>query len=314
MTDPVISGSSGRPAIEDAAVQRSKTRAAAVSILANALLVVFKLVVGLLSGSISIISEAAHSASDLIAAFIAFFSVRAAARPADPRHHYGHEKVENVSGIVEALLIFAAAVVIIVESAQKLMHGVHLDHIWLAIGVMGASTVTNILVAEGLLYPVARRTESAALEADAAHHRTDVWTSAGVVIGLLLVKLTGLTWIDPLAAILVALLILYTAYELIISSGRVLLDETLPESELEMIRTCVRAHRGDLIVGYHRLRARRAGSRRYIDLHITVDERMSVGEADDVADHIAADIRSFLPNVDILVHVEPASSDREDGS
>ena len=102
---------------------------------------------------------------------------------------------------------------------------------------MAVSTVVNCLVAEGLLYPVARRTESAALEADAAHHRTDVWTSAGVVIGLIIVKLTGLTWIDPLAAILVALLILYTAYQLIISSGRVLLDETLPEYELEMIRT-----------------------------------------------------------------------------
>lgn len=314
MNDPIISSRSGQPTIEDAGVLRSKTRAAAVSIAANALLVVFKLIVGLLSGSISIISEAAHSASDLMAAFIAFFSVRAAARPADPRHHYGHEKVENVSGIVEALLIFAAAVLIIFEGAQKLIHGVHLDHIWLAIGVMGVSTVVNILVAEGLLYPVARRTESAALEADAAHHRTDVWTSAGVVIGLLIVKLTGLTWIDPLVAMLVALLILYTAYELIISSGRVLLDEALPESELEMIRACVKEHRGDLIVGYHRLRARRAGSRRHIDLHIEVDERMSVREAHDVAEHIETDIRRCLPNVDVLVHVEPASSKHDDGS
>jgi cation diffusion facilitator family transporter len=314
MDGPVISGSSRRTPAEGAAVLKSKTRAAAVSIAANALLVVFKLIVGLLSGSISIVSEAAHSASDLMAAFIAFFSVRAAARPADARHHYGHEKVENVSGIVEALLIFAAAVLIIFEGAQKLIHGVHLDHIWLAIGVMGVSTVVNIFVAEGLLYPVARRTESAALEADAAHHRTDVWTSAGVVVGLVIVKVTGLTWIDPLVAMLVALLILYTAYQLIISSGRVLLDETLPESELESIRNVVREHRGDLIVGYHQLRARRAGSRRHIDLHITVDERMSVGEAHDVAHHIAADIRACVPNVDVQVHVEPRSRDRVDGS
>jgi cation diffusion facilitator family transporter len=314
MDEPVISGSSRRTPTEDVRILRSKTRAAAVSVVSNSLLVVFKLIVGIMSGSISIISEAAHSASDLTAAFIALFSVRAASRPADPRHPYGHEKVENVSGIIEALLIFAAAVVIVFEGIQKLIHGVHLDHVWLAIGVMAVSAVANLFVSQGVLYPVARRTESAALEADAAHLRTDVYTSVGVAVGLLIVKLTGVSWIDPVAAIAVAMLILYTAYRLIVFSGRVLLDEALPESELEMIRACVKEHRGDLIVGYHRLRARRAGSRRHIDLHIEVDERMSVREAHDVAEHIETDIRRCLPNVDVLVHVEPASSKHEDGS
>jgi cation diffusion facilitator family transporter len=314
MSEPVTSSRSGQPTTEDARILRSKTRAAAVSIVSNSLLVVFKLVVGIMSGSISIISEAAHSASDLTAAFIAFFSVRAASRPADPGHPYGHEKVENVSGIVEALLIFAAAVVIVFEGIQKLINGVHLDHVWLAVGVMAVSAVANLFVSQGVLYPVARRTESAALEADAAHLRTDVYTSVGVAVGLLIVKLTGVSWIDPVAAIAVAILILYTAYRLIVFSGRVLLDETLPESELEMIRACVKEHRGDLIVGYHRLRARRAGSRRHIDLHIEVDERMSMREAHDVAEHITSDIRRCLPNVDVLVHVEPPSSKHEDGS
>ena len=314
MTDSVVGGNGGRPAVEDTALLRSKSRAAAVSVVSNSLLVLFKLVVGVFSGSISIISEAAHSASDLTAAFIAFFSVRAASRPADPRHPYGHEKVENVSGIVEALLIFAAAVVIVFEGIQKLINGVHLDHVWLAIGVMAVSAVANLMVSQFVLYPVARRTESAALEADAAHLRTDVYTSVGVAVGLFIVKLTGVNWIDPVAAIAVAVLILYTAYRLIVTSGRVLLDETLPESELEIIRGCVKEHRGDLIVGYHRLRARRAGSRRHIDLSIQVDERMSVLEAHDVAEHITADIRRCLPNVDVLVHVEPAASGHEDGS
>ena len=314
MNDHLVSRSGGRQAIEDPGILRSKARAAAVSVVSNSLLVVFKLIVGIMSGSISIISEAAHSASDLTAAFIAFFSVRAASRPADLRHPYGHEKVENVSGIIEALLIFAAAVVIVLEGIQKLIHGVHLDHVWLAIGVMAVSAVANLAVSQVVLYPVARRTESAALEADAAHLRTDVYTSVGVAIGLLIVKLTGVSWIDPVAAIAVAVLILYTAYRLIVFSGRVLLDEALPESELEMIRACVKEHRGDLIVGYHRLRARRAGSRRHIDLHIEVDERMSVREAHDVAEHIESDIRRCLPNVDVLVHVEPAPSKNEDDS
>lgn len=302
-----------RTSREEAAA-RSKTGAAALSVVSNSVLILLKFIVGLMSGSVSLLSEAAHSASDLVAAVIALFSVRAAARPADPRHHYGHEKVENVSGIIEALLIFGAAVVIVYEGISKLIHGGHIEHMWLAIGVMGTSAIANLVVSEGVLYPTARRTESAALEADAAHLRTDVLTSLGVVIGLLLVKFTGVTWLDPIAAIAIALVILHTAYRLIVSSGRVLLDEALPEVEMEAIRCCLREHRGDLIVGYHKLRARRAGSRRHIDLHVTVEERFTVSEAHDVAEHIATDIRQCLPNVDVLVHIEPDSHDREDGS
>jgi cation diffusion facilitator family transporter len=289
-----------------------KSRAAGLSVAANALLIVFKLVVGLISGSISIISEALHSASDLAAAVIAFYSVRMAAVPADERHHYGHEKVENVSGAVEALLIFAAAALIIFEGVQKLAHGVHLDHIWLGVAVMAVSAFVNLVLAVGIMYPVARRTDSAALKADAAHHLTDVYTSAGVAVGLTIVKLTGLRAFDPIAAIAIALLIIYTAYQITVESTRVLLDETLPDDELDVIRECVREHRGDLIAGYHKLRARRAGSRRHIDLHVTVDEHMSVGEAHDVAEHIEADIRDCIPNSDVLVHIEPRSRERKD--
>ncbi len=291
-----------------------KSRAAAVSIVSNTLLIVFKLVVGLLTGSIAIISEAVHSASDLVAALIAFFAVRRAAQPPDARHPYGHEKVENVSGVIEALLIIAAAAVIIFEAVRKLIEGVTIDFLWLGIAVMLVSGVVNLIVSKGVLYPVARRTQSAALEADAAHLLTDVYTSFGVAGSLLLVKLTGVELIDPVAAIAVATLIVHTGYRLVVGSTRVLLDETLTEEELDEIRRCVRDHRGDIIEGYHKLRARRAGSRRHIDLHITVDEHLTVGDAHDVAEHIAADIRDCIPNSDVLVHVEPRSHEREDGS
>jgi len=247
-----------------------------------------------------------------VAALIAFFSVRAAGKPADARHHYGHHKVENFSGIVEALLIFAAAVVIIWEAILKLIHGVEIDHLWLGVAVMAVSAMVNYVVAQRMLYPVARRTESAALEADAAHLRTDVYTSAGVMVGLIVVRLTGQTWLDPVFAIAIACLILWTAFRLIRASTRVLLDEALPDEELRLIREVVREHRGDLIVGYHHLRARRSGSRRHIDLHITVDQSLSVGEAHDAAEHISDDLRGCLPNVDVLVHVEPASPERRD--
>jgi len=300
--------------IDDLTNHSLKSRAAAVSIASNLTLVAFKLVVGILSGSIAIISEALHSGSDLAAALIAFWSVRRAAQPPDELHHYGHEKVENLSGVIEALLIIAAAAVIIFEGVSKIIDGPSLDHIWLGIGVMVVSGVANLIVSRKVLYPVARRTQSAALEADAAHLLTDVYTSFGVAGGLLLVELTGWPYFDPIAAIAVAVLIIRTGYELVMQSTRVLLDETLPPEELEEIRRCVKEHRGDLISGYHKLRARRAGSRRHIDLHITVDENLTVAQAHDIAEHIAADIRDCLPNSDVLVHIEPHERERSDGS
>jgi cation diffusion facilitator family transporter len=291
-----------------------KSRAAAVSIASNTTLIVFKLIVGLISGSIAIISEALHSGSDLVAALIAFYSVRKAAKPADDTHRYGHEKVENISGVIEALLILAAAAVIITEGIIKLIEGVTIEHVWLGVGVMGASAAINLFVSMRILYPAARSTDSAALEADAAHLLTDVYTSVGVAVGLTVVKLTGIEEFDPIAAILIAVLIIYTGARLVIHSARVLLDQTLPDDELELIRACVSDHRGDLIYGYHKLRARQAGSRRHIDLHVTVDETMSVADSHKVAEHIMADIRVCISNADVLVHIEPRSHDRDDGS
>jgi len=297
---------------EELANNRLKSRAAAVSIASNSALIAFKLAVGILSGSIAIISEALHSGSDLVAALIAFYSVRKAAEPPDIHHHYGHEKVENLSGVIEALLIIAAAGVIIYEGIMKIIDGPHIDHVWLGIAVMATSGVVNLVVSRKVLYPVARRTESAALEADAAHLLTDVYTSFGVAAGLLLVKITGWAYLDPIAAIAVAVLIIKTGYDLVIQSTRVLLDETLPDEELEAIRRCVADHKGDIISGYHRLRARKAGSRRHIDLHVLVDDDLTVIEAHDVAEHITADIKGCVPNADVLVHVEPRATRRDD--
>ncbi|NLE22610.1 MAG: cation transporter [Actinobacteria bacterium] len=292
---------------------RLKARTAAVSIASNAMLIALKLVVGILSGSIAIVSEALHSGSDLVAALIAFWSVRQAAQPPDERHHYGHEKVENVSGAVEAMLIIAAAGVIVFEGVMKIVEGPTIDFVWLGIAVMLVSGVVNLVVSTRILYPVARRTESAALEADAAHLLTDVYTSFGVAGGLVLVEVTGWAYFDPLIAIAVAVLIIKTGYRLVVQSTRVLLDETLPERELAEIRSCVSEHRGDIIAGYHKLRARRAGSRRHVDLHVVVDEGLTVGEAHEVAEHIEEDIRTCLPNTDVLVHIEPRAPERYEG-
>jgi len=189
---------------------------------------------------------------------------------------------------------------------------VHLEHVELGIGVMLASATANLVVSRAYLYPVARRTDSAALEADAAHLLTDVYTSLGIAGGLILVRLTGYGFFDPVLAICVAVLIMWTAWHLVSHSTRVLLDEALPDEELELVREKVAEHRGELIIGYHKLRTRKAGSKRHIDLHITVPDKMTIGEAHAAAQHIEDDISGLLPNSEVLVHIEPSGHDRED--
>ena len=289
----------------------AKARAAWVSIAANAALIVFKLLVGVLTGSISIISEAVHSTTDLVAAAIALISVREASRPADPRHRYGHEKVENFSGVIEGAIIFAAAVVIVVEAVDHLIVGETLDHIPLAIAVMLVSAAVNAALSR-YLYGAARRTDSPALRADAVNHLTDIYTSLGVAGGLALIELTGKTFFDPVLALVVAAFIMWTAWTVVSQSTRVLLDEALPDDELDIVRATVAEHRGELITGYHKLRARHAGARHLIDLHVTVPDEMTVVRAHEIAHHIETDIAARLPNTEVLVHLEPASRERDD--
>ncbi len=301
------------PAAVDAPDGALKSRAAWVSIAANAALIVFKLLVGIVSGSISIISEAAHSTTDLVAAVIALVSVREASRPADPKHRFGHEKIENFSGVIEGMIIFAAAVLIIVEAVSHLISGEKLDHIPLAVGVMLISAAVNGALT-AYLFRAARRTDSPALHADAANHLTDIYTSLGVAGGLALVDVTGLTFFDPVLAIVVAVLIVWTAWGIVSASTRVLLDEALPDDELDVVRATVAEHRGELIMGYHKLRTRHAGAKHLIDIHITVADDMTVAAAHAIADHIETDIAERLPNTEVLVHIEPASHERADES
>ena len=185
-----------------------KVRIARLSVISNTVLIIMKLAVGLISGSVSIISEAIHSTMDLLAAIIAFFTVRVSDTPPDAKHPYGHGKYENISGVIEAILIFIAAVWIVFEAIKKIIHPGEIESIGFGSLVMFISAIINTLVSRQL-YKVARKTNSLALEADALHLKTDVITSLGVGLGLLLIWITGLTYLDPVVAILVALLIFW---------------------------------------------------------------------------------------------------------
>ena len=274
-------------------LNKEKTSIARLSIASNLTLVLLKLAVGILIGSVSVISEAIHSGIDLVAAIIAYFSVKTSSQPPDSKHAFGHGKIENISGTVEAILIFVAAGLIIFEAYKKLVHGVEIEDVSLGIAVMLFSAVVNFFVS-GMLMKSAKRTESIALEADAWHLRTDVLTSLGIFGGLVAIKLTGIAILDPILAILVALFILKAALELTIKSVRDLMDAKLPDEEEKEISGIIAQHASEYI-GFHELRTRKSGSDRFIDLHLVVSKKITVEASHTLADQIEAGIKGRFP-------------------
>jgi len=279
-----------------------KLRAARLSVISNSLLILLKTVAGLLSGSVSILSEAIHSFMDLLASVIAFFSVRLSDTPADAQHPYGHGKIENVSGVAEALLILLAAGWIIYESINKMVHPGPVGSLEIGFIVMFFSAGVNLIVSR-YLYKVAKETDSVALEADALHLKTDVYTSAGVALGLLLIWITGLHFLDPVIALIVAFLIIRESFGLLRKAWEPLLDSSIPAEEIDKIRRVLDSHCNQNI-SYHNLRTRKAGQFRYVDLHLTLDENLTVRQAHELCDTIENDIREILPRTEITIHVE----------
>ena len=286
---------------------RTKTGAAGLSVLSNTLLILLKLVAGILTGSVSIIAEAIHSGIDLLAALIAFVSLRIAGRPADREHPFGHGKVENVSGTIEAVLIFVAAIFIIYEAINRIIAGAIVEYLSIGIAVMAISVVVNIIVSRHLLR-IARDSDSIALEADARHLTADVYTSLGVLAGLVVVQVTGLNILDPIIAICVSIFILRAAYNLTRRAFPPLIDTRLPEDEEALIESIMSEHMGEL-VGFHELRTRKAGSERYIELHMMMARDASVERAHSLCDHLEEDIKSRLPNIHVTIHIEPCDMD-----
>ena len=279
---------------------KSKRRAAALSVASNTTLVLSKLVVGLWTGSVAVISEAIHSAMDLLAAVIALVAVSLSDRPPDADHSHGHGKIESLSGAAEALLIFGAVVFIGYEAIEKLLHGGEVKQIYLGAAVMGLSVVINIVVSWHL-QRVGKRTDSEALLADAAHLRTDVYTSLGVVVGLALVHFTGIGWLDPAAALLVALLIVHEAWVITRRSVGVLLDVSLPEQDLRVVERIIQSTG----LSFHALRSRKSGPERNIDLHLDVSPTATAEQIHATCDKIEEEIRRELPGAQVLIHPEP---------
>jgi cation diffusion facilitator family transporter len=286
-----------------------KSRAAAVSVASNSTLVLLKLAVGFLSGSVSIISEAIHSAIDLLASLIAWVSVSKSDKAADAEHPYGHGKVEAISGAIEAALIMVAAIWIVVEAVKKVMRGGETEHLGLGTAVMAVSVVVNILVSR-YLFRVARREDSLALEADAHHLSTDVYTSLGVAVGLAIVwgartfaGTNAFDIVDPIVAIAVALFILKIGVQLTLSSAGHLLDHSLPADELRIIEAILKSH--PEVLEWHNLRTRKSGSQRYVEAHVTLRGNLTLSMAHAAALHMEKAINAALPSAQATLHVDP---------
>jgi cation diffusion facilitator family transporter len=279
------------------------TRAAGASILSNSSLILLKLGIGLAMGSMAVIAEAVHSLLDLVAAVIAFFGLRVAYTPPDAGHPFGHGKAENISAFVEGLLILLAAGLVIFEAVRRLITGVEVRLLEAGMGVMAFSVVVNIFVSR-FLYRVARENDSLALEADARHLTADIFTSVGVLAGLVLVRVTKVYFLDPVIALGVALYIIRTGWEVGRKSFPGLLDARLPAAEERVIVDTIVEHYRQFI-DFHELRTRHSGRTHYVDLHLTLSGKTSLEEAHGLCDHLEADIQARLPNTSVTIHCEP---------
>jgi cation diffusion facilitator family transporter len=282
-----------------------KQRTALLSVVSNSALILMKLFAGVITGSVAILTDAVQSSIDLVASVVAFVSIRKADEPADESHRYGHEKLENLAAAIEGILILIGSAAIAFAAIRRLINNGRVTTLGLGIAVVAFSAVANILVST-VLARNARRTDSPALAADAAHLRTDAATSGGVLAGLILLQITGARWIDPTVALIVAAATVITGVRLLSRASRVLVDESLPAGEVDLIRAAIAEFGPRGVVGYHELRTRRAGSRRYVDLHVQFRPGTSLEDAHRTAHELQDQIGDRLKGADVLIHLEPA--------
>ncbi len=281
-----------------------RLRASSIAIATVVFMIAIKLGAGLSTGSIGIISQAVDSITDLLATVLALYAVRKSMEPPDALHPYGHSKVENLVSVIVGLLIIFAAVAVAREAVDRLLGGGEVMMVELGIGVMAVAVLVNLVISSHL-YKVARTERSLALEADAAHLRVDVVSNLGVLIGLSLVYVTGLAFIDPSIGLVMVAYIVISGLRLIHKASSDLLDENVLPEEERIIREVLGEHSRRYRY-FHALRARRGGATNYLELHLAVEGDMRVDEAHALAEHLEEEIRKRLPHFQIIIHVEPA--------
>ena len=274
-----------------------------LSVLAAVVTIVIKALAYSLTHSVGLLSDALESGINLIAAVTAYLSLHYSHRPVDATHTYGHQKIEFFSTGLEGVLIVVAGVGTAWIAVGRVVHPEPLAELGLGTGLALGASVVNLAV--GLvLVRVGRRHHSIVLEADGRHLLTDVWTSVGVVTGLVVVWISGVYVLDPVIAILVGANIVFTGVRLIRRSFNGLMDHALETDELDTFRAAIRAH-SPPGTDFHALRTRQAGARKFADFHLLVPGAMTVRDAHDVGDRVEAALRSAIPGVEVTIHIEP---------
>jgi cation diffusion facilitator family transporter len=289
----------------------AKARAAGVSIVSNTALIALKITAGLVTGSVGILSDGAHSLMDLLASVIAFASVRKSDEPADATHRYGHEKLEDLAAGAQALLLLLGAAFIAFEAIRRLVDGGKVSSVGIGMIVAGLAAATNLLVSS-YLARTGRTTGSAALNATAVDLRTDAVVSVGVLVSLALVELTGAAWIDPVTGLVIAAPTTTSGVRILLDSARRLVDEALPADELAKLNGVLGSFLGDEVVGFHDLRARHVGSHHQVDLHLQFVTGTSLERAHAISHRLQDAIVAALPSTTVLVHLEPEDRVRPD--
>jgi cation diffusion facilitator family transporter len=279
------------------------TRFAWLSIAAALATIALKSIAYLLTGSVGLLSDAVESLVNLVGALVALAMLTIAARPPDDEHTFGHSKAEYFASAIEGILIFGAATAIAYAAINRLINPHPLEQMGVGLLVSTVASVINLVVAR-ILMKAGRQHESITLEADGKHLMTDVWTSAGVIGGLVLVALTGWTVLDPIVALLVAANIVWTAIDLLRRSVNGLMDAALPESEKETIAAVMDKYR-EKQVDFHALRTRQAASRRFLSVHMLVPGHWTVHDAHHIAEDFECDLRFALGDAIIHTHLEP---------
>jgi cation diffusion facilitator family transporter len=280
---------------------RRQQGAARLSLLSNVFLVLVKVVAGVATGSISVLAEGIQSTMDVVASAVILITVRLAAAPPDDAHPYGHGKFENVASLGQMVLILGSAGYLLWAAWSRWQNPV-LPRLEWGAAALTTALIVNAFVSRHLLR-VARETGSQALEAEATHLRGDMLSCAGVLLGLAAAGITREPRLDPAIAAVMALIVALSAGQLLRNTLRPLLDESLPPEEAARVLEVLK--RDERVRGYHRLRTRRAGSRRLIDLHILLDDHLSFRAAHEISEEVEDALREELPNLDVIVHAEP---------
>lgn len=285
-----------------AAAEQKKQRFAAFLLVLNVAMTLAKLIAAVLTASVGLLSEAIHSASDVFSSLLAYLGIRAAAAPPDEDHPYGHGKIESLAGFGESIMVFGIVAYVAIESVHRLITPQKVEQVSLGIIVMGISAGVAFLIG-GISRKVAAETGSMALKSNSMHWMLDAVTSAAVLVGLIAYQITGLKMIDPILGLVLAVWMFFGAVKLSREAFHELIDVILPESEVELVKKLVCEEAG--VLGYHRLRTRRSGTLRHIDLHLVVPREWSVVQAHDVADGLEKKIAAALSPAHVVIHVDP---------